>query len=59
MLTGTVTVRVNGTAKTYKTGESWTNDAGQMFAVANATGEKASIAISVLLPTGASLIAEH
>jgi quercetin dioxygenase-like cupin family protein len=59
VLTGTVTVRVNGTAKTYKIGESWSNDAGQVFAVANATGEKASIAISVLLPTGASLMAEH
>ncbi len=59
VMDGSLTVRMNGTAKTYKAGESWSNDAGQAFAVANTTGEKASVAVSVLLPRGASLVTQQ
>ncbi len=56
VLEGSVTVRSNGTDKTYRAGESWSNEAGQVFTISNLTGEKASLAVSVLLPPGASLI---
>ncbi len=58
VLEGSVTVRANGTDTTYKAGESWSNPAGQVFAVSNPGSDKATVAVSVLLPSGATLITQ-
>jgi quercetin dioxygenase-like cupin family protein len=55
VIDGAVIVRTNGAEKMYKAGESWTNAAGQAYAVGNTTVAQASIAVSILLPKGASL----
>lgn len=59
MLDGSLTVHSNGTNKIYKAGESWSNNPGQPFTVTNPTGQKASIAVSVLLPPGAAVTTEQ
>ena len=56
VLEGALTVRLNETTQTYKAGESWSTDPGQAFTVTNSTGANASLAVSVLLPKGASLM---
>lgn len=51
--TGQLTLIQNGTSKTYKAGESWTETPGQFMQVANQGTAPASTYVTFLLPQGA------
>jgi quercetin dioxygenase-like cupin family protein len=48
VLSGTVTLRQNGTDKTFKAGEFWSNDPDQVYAVGNTGSIPASVFVSYL-----------
>ncbi len=55
VLDGALTFRANGSDKTVKTGEGWTENPGTYSQVGNAGTTPASAFVTVLLPKGASL----
>jgi quercetin dioxygenase-like cupin family protein len=52
VLSGTVTLRVNGADKTFAVGQFWSVDAGQVYALGNTGSTPASVFVSSLLPKG-------
>ncbi len=55
VISGELTLRENGTEKTYKAGEAWTENPGQFMQVANKGTAPASTFATFLLPQGAQL----
>jgi len=55
VIEGELTVRSGGVEKVYKTGDSFTEEAGQVFQAGNAGTVKARAIAGFLLPTGAAL----
>lgn len=55
VISGELTLRENGTEKTYKAGEGWTENPGQFMQVANQGTTPASTYATFLLPKGAQL----
>lgn len=56
VLDGELTLRANGTEKSVKAGEGWTETAGQFSEVVNAGSAPASAFVTVLPPKGATLM---
>jgi quercetin dioxygenase-like cupin family protein len=52
VLAGSVTLRMNGTDKAFTTGQFWSVDAGQVYALGNTSSAPASVFVSSLLPKG-------
>jgi quercetin dioxygenase-like cupin family protein len=55
VLDGQLTTRVNGTEKTFRVGDTWTENPGEFFEVGNATNTTASTMVTFSLPKGAPL----
>ena len=55
VLSGEITLRQKGGERVVKTGESWTENPGDVHSVVNAGTGTTRVAISVLLPKGAEL----
>lgn len=53
VLSGEITLREKGTARTIKQGGSWTENAGDEHEVANEGSTTARVAVSMFLPKGA------
>lgn len=55
VLDGEITLTEEGSVKTYKAGEFWTESPGHVHSAANLGGTHTSVALAVLLPAGAEL----
>jgi len=55
VLSGEVTLTEKGTQRIMKTGESWTENAGDQHTVINAGKANTRVAVSILLPRGAEV----
>lgn len=53
VLSGEITLREKGAERTVKTGESWTENPGDIHSAVNAGGTAARVAVSMLVPKGA------
>jgi len=53
VLIGEITLREKGGERIIKTGESWTENPGDLHAAVNASATSARVAVSMLLPKGA------
>ena len=53
VLSGEITLREKSTERTLKTGESWTEDPGNIHSAVNTGSSSARVAVSMLLPKGA------
>ena len=53
VLSGELTLRQNGTERVMKTGDSWTENAGDEHSVINTGNVTARVAVSMVLPKGA------
>jgi quercetin dioxygenase-like cupin family protein len=54
VLSGEMTLREKGTERILRTGESWTENPGDVHAVVNAGTANARVAVTMLLPKGGS-----
>jgi len=52
VLSGEITLREKGTERIIRTGESWTENPGDIHSVVNAGGASARVAVTMLLPKG-------
>ena len=52
VLSGELTLREKGTERVIRTGESWTENPGDIHSVVNASGASARVAVTMLLPKG-------
>jgi quercetin dioxygenase-like cupin family protein len=55
VLSGEMTLREKGTERVIKTGESWTEQPGDIHAATNAGTVTTRVAISILIPKGAEI----
>ena len=55
VLDGQITLTDQGSVKTYKSGEFWTESPGHVHSAANLSGAHTTVALAVLLPAGAEL----
>ncbi len=55
VLSGEITLREKGTERIMKTGESWTENPGDVHAVVNAGATNTRVAVTVLLPKGGNV----
>ena len=55
VLSGEMTLREKGSERVIKTGESWTENPGDVHAVVNAGTATTRVAVSILIPKGAEV----
>jgi quercetin dioxygenase-like cupin family protein len=55
VLSGEITLRQKGTERVIRTGESWTENPGDVHSVVNGGAANARVAVTMLLPKGGDI----